>query len=85
MIIVCGGGGERVKTLIHEYHSHCTTLCLFDLHLYGLKLLLTHLLHSMQKIESQISGKYWNILVFPSSLRIIQALQSLMNLNFHGL
>ena len=35
--------------------------------------------------DSMVTLKFLNILVFPSSLRIIQALQFWMNLNFLGL
>ena len=40
---------------------------------------------NLQENESKLSGKFLNILVFPSSPRIIQALQSWINLNFLGL
>ena len=35
--------------------------------------------------RKMVSGKFLNILVFPSSLRIIQALQPRINMNFLGL
>ena len=37
---------------------------------------------TLQENESSLRGKFLNILVFPSSLRIIQAVQSWINLNF---
>ena len=45
----------------------------------------TLVITNLQENESYLSGKFLNILVFPSSVRIIQALQSWINLNFLGL
>ena len=43
------------------------------------------MLFNLQENRSYLSGKFSNILVFPSAIRIIQALESWIYLDFRGL